>query len=55
MAYRARFGEFGEYPHPKTSARTGHRLSLIADYSDGSDCPTIGPIVSAADVSVKLY
>src|SRR6218665_2186914 len=33
--------EFGKYPHRETSARTGHRLSSIADCSNGSDCPTV--------------
>src|SRR6218665_2442957 len=41
--WSACLSEFSEYPHPETSAWTGHRLSLIANYSDGSDCPTIGP------------
>src|SRR6218665_14578 len=30
--------EFSKYPRPETSAQTGHRLSLIADCSDLTDC-----------------
>ena len=46
--------QFAEYPHPETSAWTGHRLSLIADCSDGPIVPKSATIVSAANVSVKL-
>jgi len=43
--------QFAEYPHPETSAWTGHRLSLIAD---DPIVPKSATIVSAANVSVKL-
>jgi len=45
-------GEFGDYHHRETSARTGHRLPIVPMVPI---VPHSAPMVSVADASVKLY
>src|SRR6218665_1080549 len=40
---RTHGAEFCEYPYPETLAHTGHRLALISDWNNRTDCPIIGP------------